>query len=963
MAGVADNKGFLVRLDAVHIDVETSSEVDLPKAGLSRYARHPSTRVRVIAYRLPGEAITRTFDERDTRGPLTRENLPSDLVSALEDPRVETWAHNCSFERALFRHALGVEIPLESARCTMVWAHSLALPANLGDLGAVMMLSEDQQKLADGKRLIRLFCSPQKATKTKPGGWMGPETHPEEWQAFVDYCARDVDAEVEISRRLARWPMPEIEWSRWHLDQRINERGLPIDLELVRGALDVDETIRADLERRMRETTGVANPNSRAQLLAWLGAQGVDTATLTKQSVRDLLALPQEDAVASMLRSRLDLAKSSTTKYAAVERAVDTDGRLRGTLQFMGASRTGRWAGRTLQPQNLPQGVIDDPALMQGAIDLVKARDVGSLDAIFGQPSTILSSLIRAVIRAPEGKTLVAADYASIESIVLAWLAGCSRLLDVFRTGRDVYKDFATALYRIEYADVTKAQRKFAKPATLGCGYMLGAKGLVAYAEAMGVPMTLEQAKQCVDTFRASYFEIPILWNALDEAARACIRTGETTVAGKIRFEWSRPFLRMVLPSGRAISYLRPRIVTRETDWGPKSTVAYDGKDATGAWGAVFTHPGKFCIAAGTRVITARGVVPIECVLPNDAVWDGVEWVPTAGAVCNGVRSVIVAHGVEMTPDHFVLTVEGWRNASESTRLSRASCRLPNGVDLRRPRAEGGGVGHPLRLRHREDHRGERVVEVGEAGRPAVLRLRTRPHGQSETSDARDVEASSLRGLVVDARAMRAALASRVGALRRAWHIGLRALANELRDVLARYGAIVSRGVDARQSGQQRGIQRGELSVGGPADSGAQPAGESPDRLTGGLGGDRRAFVDAVLPVQPGATPRPVFDLVDCGPRHRFVVLDSNDEPLIVHNCEQSTQALARDLLAGGIEAAEAADVPVILHVHDEIAGEVDAADTTALPRLQAALATPPSWAPDMPLKTAGFVSPFYRKD
>jgi DNA polymerase len=317
--------------------------------------------------------------------------------------------------------------------------------------------------------------------------------------------------------------------------------------------------------------------------------------------------------------------------------------------------------------------VIDDPALMQGAIDLVTARDVGSLDAIFGQPSTILSSLIRAVIRAPEGKTLVAADYASIESIVLAWLAGCSRLLDVFRTGRDVYKDFATALYRIEYADVTKAQRKFAKPATLGCGYMLGAKGLVAYAETMGVPMTLEQAKQCVDTFRASYFEIPILWNALDEAARACIRTGETTVAGKIRFEWSRPFLRMVLPSGRAISYLRPRIVTRETDWGPKSTVAYDGKDATGAWGPVYTHPGKFA--------------------------------------------------------------------------------------------------------------------------------------------------------------------------------------------------------------------------------------------------------------------------------------------------EQSTQALARDLLAGGLDQAEAAGVPVILHVHDEIVGEVDATDTGALDRLQAALAAPPAWAPDMPLKTAGFASTFYRKD
>jgi DNA polymerase len=252
---------------------------------------------------------------------------------------------------------------------------------------------------------------------------------------------------------------------------------------------------------------------------------------------------------------------------------------------------------------------------MPGAIDLVKRRDVESLDAIFGQPSGVLSSLIRAVIRAPEGKILVAADYASIESIVLAWVADCERLLDVFRSGLDVYKDFATALYRIDYADIDKAQRKFAKPATLGCGYLLGAKGLVAYAEAMGVPMTEPEAKRCVDTFRETYHEIPALWRRLDEAARACIATGKPTSAGKIGFEWDRPFLRMSLPSGRAISYLRPSIITQDTVWGPRKTIAYQGKDRTGAWGTVYTHPGKLtenAVQALARDLLAGGLEQAE---------------------------------------------------------------------------------------------------------------------------------------------------------------------------------------------------------------------------------------------------------------------------------------------------------------------------------------------------------------
>jgi DNA polymerase len=599
----------LVKLDAVHVDVETASRVDLPKAGLSRYARDPSTFVRVIAYRLPGEAFTRSFDETVAGGPLTRDNLPRDLVEALRDPAIPKWAHNCVFERTLLRHACGIEIPLESTRCTMVHAYSLALPGALGDLGAVLGLSEDQAKLADGKKLIRLFCLPR-----KDGGFNGPDTHPDEWEQFVAYCARDVDAEVEISRRLARFEMPEVEWHRWHLDQRINARGLPIDVDLVRAALDVDEEVRATLSSRMREITGVENPNSRAQLLAWLGTQGVETESLTKQAVRDLLTETQSDPVVELLRSRLALAKSSTTKYAAIERAVDADDRLRNTLAFMGASRTWRWAGRILQPQNLPQGNIE-PDVMPGAIELVKARDVSSIDAIFGDPSTVLSSLIRASIRAPEGRVLVAADYASIESIVLAWLAGCARLLDVFRGGLDVYKDFATELYGIPYAEVTKAQRKFAKPPTLGCGYMLGGPGLVAYADAMGVPMELPQAKQAVGVFRDTYHEIPALWDALDVAARACIRTSEPQRAGRVTFDYVRPFLRMHLPSGRAISYLRPRIETRETEWGPRATITYQGKDRTGAWGKVYTHPGKLtenAVQALARDLLVHGIERAE---------------------------------------------------------------------------------------------------------------------------------------------------------------------------------------------------------------------------------------------------------------------------------------------------------------------------------------------------------------
>lgn len=591
-------------MPTLRLDLETRSEADLSRVGLSRYARDPSTEILLCAWSLDDRTI-QLWDL--ARG----ESMPPELHAALLDPAVTKIAHNAAFERQVLAWCVGIETPAAVWRCTMVWAYTLALPGSLAELGRVLGLPEDKAKLAEGRQLIRRFCQPAPSGPPFPVRFIGPQDDPAGWERFRRYCVRDVEAEREVEQRLSRWPVPDHEWELWALDQTINDTGLPVDDELVNGAIEVDATLRARFEARAIELSGVENPNSRVQTITWLGQQGVATEDLTRTTVRNLLQDSQDAAVAEMLRLRQQLSRTSVAKFGAFARGVDADGRIRHCFQFAGAGRTWRWSGRQVQPQNLGRPSIDD---LDTARDLVRARDVDAIELLYDSPMEVLASLVRTAIAAPAGRVIVSCDYASIESVMLAWAAGCGYLLDLFRAGRDSYKDYATHLLGVAYDDVTKAQRQYAKPPTLGCGYMLGAAGLVRYAAGYGVDMDETAARRAVAVYRRVYPEIPQFWTRLDNAARACVMGGAPVRVGAFTFKWTPPFMRIELPSGRALSYLRPRIGPG-FGAGRGNVLSYEGRDAAAGWGRVHTHPGKLTeniVQAIARDVLADGLRRVQ---------------------------------------------------------------------------------------------------------------------------------------------------------------------------------------------------------------------------------------------------------------------------------------------------------------------------------------------------------------
>lgn len=554
----------------LHIDLETYSEADLPKTGGQFYARHPSTRVLLLAYSYGDEIHLIDLENGGT--------LPGSLLADLNNPNVVKWAHNAAFERAILANVLGTPCTPEQWRCTMVWAMSLSLPAGLDKLSEALKLGTDA-KDKEGKRLIRKFCL--------PGGDVQQDLSDDDWRRFGEYCRQDVAAEMAVARRLKRYALPDSEWQAWAVDQRINDNGLPIDIELVQSIRRVAETYKEDTAAEAARITQLPNPNSRNQMLTWLSQRGVEADDLTSGTVDQLLAGTLPEPVRKALECRQQMSKASLAKFDALDRATCADGRLRGAFQFAGAGRTGRFAGRIFQPQNLPRPTLSDDEI-DIARNAIRTADAETMGMLYDDLSGALSSLIRSVIAAPEGRQLVVADYASIESIMVAWCAESDYLLDLYHKGLDPYKDFATKIYSIAYEDVTKAQRSFAKPAVLGCGYGLGAAGLQRYAQAFGMEMDAKEAKQQVDTFRSAYSDIPEFWAKLETAVTAAMGSkGRTVRAGRFTFQFDGRFLLLGLPSGRHLYYYQPRM---ETGNFGKLELTYAGKEPGVRIG---THPGK----------------------------------------------------------------------------------------------------------------------------------------------------------------------------------------------------------------------------------------------------------------------------------------------------------------------------------------------------------------------------------
>lgn len=384
--------------------------------------------------------------------------------------------------------------------------------------------------------------------------------------------------------------MTATEWRAWRLDQTINRCGLPIDLDLVQAAIRIDSEHRARLTARAIELMQIENPNSRNQIIEWLQGEDVELDSLRKADVSALLSGELAPNVREAMEIRAELSKSSTRKYYALTEATGDDGRLRGCFQFNGAARTGRWAGRLFQPQNLPRGNVK-PEHIDTARAVVATGDYDFAAALYPSVSELLASCVRTVIAAPPGKTLVVADYASIETVMIAWAAECPALLKVFRTGRDAYKDMASRLFAIDYAAVTKEQRTYAKPIVLGCGYLLGAKGMVAYAAGYGVDMSEREAARAVAAYREGYPEVVRFWHRVDAAAKYAIRNpGKIVKVGRFAFKVEGDFLLLKLPSERKLAYFKPEI---NPDGRYGDEITYMGVDYGHKWNRIATHPGK----------------------------------------------------------------------------------------------------------------------------------------------------------------------------------------------------------------------------------------------------------------------------------------------------------------------------------------------------------------------------------
>ena len=586
------------KIQELSIDLETYSDVDIKKGGVYRYAESDNFEILLFAVSVNGGPVTvYDFACGDT--------LPKELLHALVDDNVIKWAFNASFERVCISYWLRKNYPdlfvsysitedtvgnyldPESWRCSMVWSAYMGLPLSLEGVGAVLGL--EKQKMKEGKDLIRFFCTPCKPTINNGGRTRNlPEHAPDKWAVFKDYNRRDVETEMGIKARLAKFPVPDQVWDQYHLDQEINDRGIQIDMQLVENAIAFDERSKSTISAQMQEMTDLDNPNSVAQMKQWLSDQGLETDTLGKKAVAELIKTAPED-LAQVLALRQQLAKSSVKKYQAMQNAVCRDGRARGMFMFYGANRTGRWAGRIIQLQNLPQNHMDDLA---EARELVRQGDYDTVDLLYDDIPDTLSQLIRTSFIPKPGYKFYVADFSAIEARVIAHLAGETWRAEVFKNGGDIYCASASQMFHVPVVKhgVNGHLRQKGKIAELALGYggSVGALKAMGALE-MGVPE--EELQPLVDAWRESNPNIVRLWWDVDTAVKNAIKTRTKTETHGISFECKSGMLFIHLPSGRNLCYVKPQI--GENRFGGES-VTYEGVGSTKKWERLESYGPKF---------------------------------------------------------------------------------------------------------------------------------------------------------------------------------------------------------------------------------------------------------------------------------------------------------------------------------------------------------------------------------
>ncbi len=580
------------------LDLETKSSVDITKCGAYKYAESPDFEILLFGVSVDHGPIT-VYDLA------CGDAVPDEIIAALSDDHVMKWAYNASFERVCLsvwlrrnypQYFKSYSIPGDPVRnyldpsswkCTLVWAAYNGLPLGLENVGAV--LGFEKQKLKEGKDLIRYFCCPCKPTK-KNGGrtWNLPHHDPEKWALFKKYNERDVQVEMQIQERLKNYPVPDSVWDEYHLDQEINDRGIMIDQEMVAQALRIDELSKTDLTARMQRKTGLENPNSVVQMKNYLTEKGMEVDSLGKKEVAAMMRTAP-DNLKEVLSLRLQLAKSSVRKYRAMQNAVCADGRCHGMFQFYGANRSGRWAGRLIQLQNLPQNHMGD---LEQARDLVKAGDYEMLDMLYDSVPGVLSELIRTAFIPRPGYKYIVSDFSAIEARVLSHLAGEKWRVDVFRNGRDIYCESASRMFGVpvEKHGVNGHLRQKGKIAELALGYG-GSVGALKAMGALDMGLTEDELQPLVAMWRESNMNIVAYWWAVDNAVKNAVKTRISQRIGLVCFECRNGMLFITLPSGRRLAYVKPQI--GENRFGGES-VTYMGIDAAKHWSRIESYGPKF---------------------------------------------------------------------------------------------------------------------------------------------------------------------------------------------------------------------------------------------------------------------------------------------------------------------------------------------------------------------------------
>ncbi len=561
-------------MKTLSIDIETFSSANLAKCGVYKYVESPDFEILLFGYSVDGGPI-QVIDLA------SGETIPKEIIDVLTDENVTKWAFNANFERVCLSRYLnyptGKYLKPSSWKCSMVWAATMGLPLSLEGVGSVLGL--ENQKLTEGKDLIKYFCQPCSPTKANEHRTRNYPYHaPDKWLSFKQYNIRDVEVEMSVQAKLANFPVPDNVWKEYHLDQEINDRGVALDMVLVQKAIDMDSHSRSELTEAIKNLTGLDNPNSVQQIKQWLSKNGLETETLDKKTVSKLIQTAPPE-LRDVLSLRQQLAKSSVKKYQAMKNAVCSDGRARGMFQFYGANRTGRWAGRIIQLQNLPQNLLPD---LEQARALVKIGDIEAVEVLYENVPDTLSQLIRTAFIPNEGTKFIVADFSAIEARIIAWLAGEKWRQDVFAKGGDIYCASASQMFKVpvEKHGINSHLRQKGKISELALGYG-GSVGALKAMGALDMGLTEDELPSLVDAWRQSNPNIVRFWWDVDRAAMEAIRNKHTNETHGIVFSCRSGMLFITLPSGRKLSYVKPRI--GENKFGGQC-ITYEGIGTTKKW-------------------------------------------------------------------------------------------------------------------------------------------------------------------------------------------------------------------------------------------------------------------------------------------------------------------------------------------------------------------------------------------